>query len=118
MSTGGKNLAGLVILTIPLRSFDADLPAECDDEYIVQTGDGSILFMQPINKPSRMLFLTCTGRLQDILSVALRALYSTTKARAQMGLTGERWQPDVVSELDSALNRWLDTVPEHRRSPS
>lgn len=31
-----------------------------------------------------------------------------------MGLTGERWKQDGVSELDSALNKWLDTVPDHR----
>ena len=33
----------------------------------------------------------------------------------QMGLTGDRWEQDVVSELDSALNRWVDTVPVHRK---
>jgi len=97
-------------------SFDADLPAECDDEHIIEIGDGSIMFAQPANKPSKMLFVTCMGRLQDILSVSLRALYSTTKSRVQMGLTGPRWEQDVVSELDSALNKWLDTVPEHRES--
>ena len=98
---------------IALISFDADLPAECDDEYIVESADGSILFMQPADKPSKMMYLTCLGRLQDILSVALRALYSTTKSRIQMGLTGEKWRQGVVSELDSALNKWLDTIPQH-----
>ena len=98
---------------IALISFDADLPAECDDEYIVESADGSILFMQPADKPSKMMYLTCLGRLQDILSVALRALYSTTKSRIQMGFTGEKWRQGVVSELDSALNKWLDTIPQH-----
>lgn len=97
-----------------VHSFDADFPAECDDEYIVETDDGSVRFTQPIDRPSKMLYMTCMGRLQDILSVTLRALYSTTKSRVQMGLTGDRWKQDVVSELDSALNRWLDIVPEYR----
>jgi len=73
--------------------------------------------MQPIDKPSVMMYMTCMSRLQDILSVALRALYSTTKSRVQMGLTGDRWEQEVVSELDSALNRWLDSIPEHRKYP-
>jgi len=76
--------------------------------------DGSIMFAQPLHRPSRMLYMTYMGRLQDILSVSLRALYSTTKSRVQMGLKGPHWEQDVVSELDSALNRWLDMVPEHR----
>lgn len=62
-----------------------------------------------------MLYMSCLGRLHGILSVSLRALYSTAKSRMQMGLTGDRWEQDVVSELDSALNRWVDTVPVHRK---
>ena len=101
------------LLSIP--SFDADFPAECDDEYIFEDSDGIISFQQPLDRPSRMEYLTCMGRLQDILSLALRALYSTDKSRIQMGLTGKRWKQDIISELDSALNRWLDTIPSHRK---
>lgn len=32
-----------------------------------------------------------------------------------MGLSGERWEQDVISELDSALNKWVDTIPDHRK---
>ncbi len=30
----------------------------------------------------------------------------------------QQWEDRIVAELDSELNRWLDTVPEHRKYAS
>jgi len=32
-----------------------------------------------------------------------------------MGIGDSKWYEKAVMELDSALNKWLDSVPEHRR---
>jgi hypothetical protein len=33
-----------------------------------------------------------------------------------LGLVGPKWEQQVVAELDSSLNKWVDSVPEHRTS--
>lgn len=30
---------------------------------------------------------------------------------------GAQWEQHIVTELDSALNKWVDSVPDHRMSP-
>jgi hypothetical protein len=35
-----------------------------------------------------------------------------------MGFAANEWQQHFVAELDSALNKWMGSVPQHRRSPS
>jgi hypothetical protein len=30
-----------------------------------------------------------------------------------MGFVGVEWEQHLISELDSALNKWLDAVPNH-----
>jgi hypothetical protein len=32
-----------------------------------------------------------------------------------MGMSGPEWNEKVVSELDSLLNNWVDSVPDHRK---
>jgi hypothetical protein len=40
--------------------------------------------------------------------------YSLKKNRVHHGFIGEKWEQRIVSELDSALNKWVDSVPDHR----
>jgi hypothetical protein len=36
-----------------------------------------------------------------------------------LGFVGPQWEQHIVSELDSALNKWIDSVPDHcTSSPS
>jgi hypothetical protein len=42
--------------------------------------------------------------------------YSTRKAKTIGGLMREQWEDKIVSEIDSALNKWLDVIPPHRLS--
>lgn len=35
-----------------------------------------------------------------------------------LGYAGEQWEQRIVAELDSALNKWVDSVPDHRTSPT
>ena len=41
--------------------------------------------------------------------------YSINKSRASLGHTGSEWEEKTVAELDSALNNFIDSVPDHRK---
>jgi hypothetical protein len=57
------------------RSFDLDLPIECDDEYW-EHRNPDLAFKQPPGMPSSTSFLTHLIKLQEILSFALRTIVS------------------------------------------
>lgn len=65
--------------------------------------------------PYGQSYVACASLLSLRLFDAVRQ-YSFDKSRIRMGLVGKEWQNKVVNELDSSLNRWLDSVPEHRSS--
>ncbi|KAI0644483.1 fungal-specific transcription factor domain-containing protein [Trametes meyenii] len=96
------------------EDFDVDPIEECDDEYWI-TEDPETAFKQPPGKPSKMSFINCLNRLTQILSFASRTIYSINKSKTLMGFVGEEWEERIVAELDSALNKWIDTVPDHLR---
>ncbi|KAF9010516.1 fungal-specific transcription factor domain-containing protein [Cyathus striatus] len=54
-------------------------------------------------------------RLCEMFSFALRTLYSTKRSKMLTGFVGSQWEQRVVTELDSAMNRWKDTLPDHLR---
>jgi hypothetical protein len=31
-----------------------------------------------------------------------------------LGIVGPNWEQQIVAELDSSLNKWVDAVPDHR----
>jgi hypothetical protein len=39
--------------------------------------------------------------------------YSINKSKVLLGFVRQEWEQRVVSELDSALNQWFDSVPAH-----
>ncbi|KAL4064599.1 fungal-specific transcription factor domain-containing protein [Scleroderma citrinum] len=96
------------------EDFDIDLPVECDDEYWEQP-DPELTFKQPENKPCSISFFVSYLKLFHIQAFALRTLYSISKHKAVFGYSGPQWEERVVAELDSALNKWIDAVPDHLR---
>ncbi|KAI0950725.1 hypothetical protein AcW1_007961 [Taiwanofungus camphoratus] len=96
------------------EDFDLDLPIECDDEYWTHS-DPDLAFKQPPGKPSIVTFFNCFLRLNQILAFALRTIYSINKSKALLGFVGQQWEQHIVAELDSALNKWIDSVPDHLR---
>ncbi|KAI0644476.1 fungal-specific transcription factor domain-containing protein [Trametes meyenii] len=96
------------------EDFDVDLVEECDDEYW-DANDPNMPFKQPPGKPSKVSFLNCFNRLMQILAFASRTIYSINKSKALLGFVGDEWEEKIVAELDSALNKWIDTVPDHLR---
>ncbi|KAJ7731907.1 fungal-specific transcription factor domain-containing protein [Mycena maculata] len=94
---------------IQYDDFDLDPLLECDDEYWEHPTHP---FQQPHGVPSRIVFFNSLLRLNHILSLTLKILYSLRKVRAMLAIDAER-EEHFVADLDSALNRWRDQVPEH-----
>lgn len=93
------------------------------------------MFEQPPGKPSLVAFFTGLIRLNQIHGCALRTIvryigclpsvplilltviqYAINKSKSLLGFTGPDWEQHIVTELDSALNKWADTIPSHRTS--
>ncbi|KAI0628214.1 fungal-specific transcription factor domain-containing protein [Trametes polyzona] len=96
------------------EEYDVTLPIECDDEYWI-SDDPERAFKQPPDKPSKVTYWNCTIRLFRIIAYTSRTIFSLRKSRAQMVNGDQQWEDRVVAELDSELNRWMDTVPAHLR---
>ena len=39
--------------------------------------------------------------------------YSINRSKVLLGYVGPQWQQTVVAQLDSALNKWADSIPDH-----
>ncbi|KIJ60357.1 hypothetical protein HYDPIDRAFT_117261 [Hydnomerulius pinastri MD-312] len=96
------------------EDFDLDLPVECDDEYW-EHPDPEKAFKQPPDKPCQLSFFINFLKLNHILAFALRTIYSINKSKILLGFVGQQWEQHIVAELDSALNKWIDAVPDHLR---
>lgn len=96
------------------EDFDADPPIECDDEYW-ECDDPEQNWKQPPGKPSKITAFNAQLRLCEILAFTLRTLYSTKKSKLLTGLIGNEWEERVVAELDSSMNSWKDSLPDHLR---
>jgi hypothetical protein len=81
-----------------------------------------------------MSFFISLIKLQQILAFALRTIvhifcsyveyatkcnlqYSINKSKVFLGFFGQEWEQSILSELDSALNQWVDSVPDHCATP-
>ncbi|KAF7306061.1 Zn(2)-C6 fungal-type domain-containing protein [Mycena chlorophos] len=99
---------------IHVEDYDLELPIEVDDEYW-EHPDPNQRMKQPPGKPSLVTYFNCHIRLCEILGSTLRRLYASNKSRILMGLTGSDWEQRAVAELDSAMNEFLGSLPEHLR---
>ena len=72
---------------------------EVDEEYWdrpIPAGGGS---RQPRDIPSNMAFFNCSLRLGQILSFALRTIYTINKSKVLLGFIGPHWEQHIVAEL-------------------
>ncbi|TRM69414.1 fungal-specific transcription factor domain-containing protein [Schizophyllum amplum] len=94
---------------------DAEYPVECDDEYWEST-DGSSSFVQPEGTLARTAtYFNTHLKVADLHSIAFRNLYTTAQSRLKNGRVGAAWDQRLVSELDSELNNWVDSIPDYLR---
>ncbi|KII84068.1 hypothetical protein PLICRDRAFT_367695 [Plicaturopsis crispa FD-325 SS-3] len=96
------------------EDFDLDLPKSCDDEYWENAQRPEQNFRQPPGKPAATDFFICLIKLTDIIALALRTVYAVNKSKIPRGYAKD-WEQTIVAELDSALNQWLEDVPDHLR---
>ncbi|KAI4293582.1 hypothetical protein K525DRAFT_281477, partial [Schizophyllum commune Loenen D] len=47
--------------------------------------------------------------LHELLAIYLRTIYSINKSKILFGFVGQKWEQQIVAELDSALNKWVDS---------
>ncbi|KAJ6594430.1 fungal-specific transcription factor domain-containing protein [Mycena capillaripes] len=90
-------------------SYDIDYPLEVDDEFW-EHPDPNKRFQQPEGKPSIYAFIVSYLKLTEILGTTQKTIYSVKRAQRSPG-----WSQSAVAELDSALNQWLDSIPDHLR---
>ncbi|KIM46822.1 hypothetical protein M413DRAFT_440397 [Hebeloma cylindrosporum] len=100
--------------SIQEEDFDLDLPVDCDDEYW-DNPDPEKRFKQPPNKPSLITAYILRLKLHQILATCLRTIYSINKSKIFLGFAAQQWEQDLVADLDSKLNKWVDSVPDHLR---
>ncbi|KIM40773.1 hypothetical protein M413DRAFT_446153 [Hebeloma cylindrosporum] len=96
------------------EDFDLDLPIDCDDEYWDHP-DPEKRFKQPPNKPSSVTAFILYIKLQQVLGLSLRTIYAINQSKTLLVVVGQEWEQQIVVELDSALNKWVDSVPDHLR---
>ncbi|KAI0666833.1 fungal-specific transcription factor domain-containing protein [Trametes maxima] len=89
------------------EDMDVPLPTECDDAYWMNG------FQQPPGKPSQISYFNCYIRLSRIIAFATRTIYAIGRSRARFGNGDHLWRQRIVAELDSLLNQWADSVPDH-----
>ncbi|KAK0477971.1 fungal-specific transcription factor domain-containing protein [Armillaria novae-zelandiae] len=97
------------------EELDLQMPIECDDEYWEIAPDGQVHFNQPSGKSSKISYFSASIKLSEIMSVAMKTSFSLKKARDTLGRTGKSWEQKLVADLDSSLNAWVDSVPNHIR---
>ncbi|KAF9073616.1 putative fungal-specific transcription factor [Rhodocollybia butyracea] len=97
--------------TIHEEEYDVELPINCDDEYW-EHPDPDMAFKQPTGTPSKLSFFIHYLKLMDILAYATRTIYpirqTTLFTRPKIHPTQQ-----LIADLNSSLNQWLDAVPEH-----
>ncbi|KAF5342022.1 hypothetical protein D9611_002055 [Ephemerocybe angulata] len=96
------------------EDFDLEMPIECDDEYWDHP-DPEQRWKQPPGKPSLITAFILYLKLNQVLAFSLRTIYSINKSKILLGFVGQQWEQHIVAELDSALNKWVDSVPDHLR---
>jgi hypothetical protein len=101
-------------LAISEESYDVELPVECDDEYW-ENADSALAFKQPPGKPCQVSYFIHLIKINLLHSHALRTIYSVNKYGPMAGTREKGWEELTVTSLDSALNSWFDSLPDHLR---
>ncbi|KAJ7114590.1 fungal-specific transcription factor domain-containing protein [Mycena crocata] len=97
-----------------VEDYDVDLPLMVDDEFM-ENPDPEQAFKQPPGKPSLLAYFVYHIRLCELLDSTIRRLYASDKTKKLMGWDSSEWEQRAVCNLDSAMNEFLDSLPEHLR---
>ncbi|KAF7328961.1 hypothetical protein MVEN_02526100 [Mycena venus] len=95
------------------QDFDQDLPIECDDEYWDLPEPRN--FKQPKDRPSSLSFFICYTKILEIQAAVTTTIYSPRKPKDLGGHSPPPTEAQCIMAFDSALNSWLDGIPEYLR---
>ncbi|EGO25312.1 hypothetical protein SERLADRAFT_437067 [Serpula lacrymans var. lacrymans S7.9] len=95
------------------EDFDVELPLEVDDEYW-EPEDPAMAFHQPADKPSMIAAFNSHLKLTKIAAYALRTIYAIDRSKLMVSAARPRWQ-EVLTQLNTAMTEWVDSVPSHLR---
>ncbi|KAF6759569.1 fungal-specific transcription factor domain-containing protein [Ephemerocybe angulata] len=112
-----EQFMGIILGRLPMimsADYDVDYPVECDDEFW-ENGDPELAFKQPPSRPSTITYFNQIIGLFAIYDDAQEALFSVRKPPPPKGVTLEDWNERCLKKLDSALNKWVNAIPEHLR---
>ena len=49
-----------------------------------------------------------------VIDCSATAQYSVSKSKILLGFADQGWEEHIVGEIDSALNQFIECVPDHR----
>ncbi|PBK88475.1 hypothetical protein ARMGADRAFT_997130 [Armillaria gallica] len=101
-------------ITLHYEDFDLDFPLECDDAFWDHP-DPSQNFTQPSEQPSEISFFVYLLKLVNIMSYIKDIIYYTRKPLIVLGGQFRPPETEIVSNLDSVLERWMQSIPGHLR---
>ncbi|PBK65932.1 hypothetical protein ARMSODRAFT_940054 [Armillaria solidipes] len=99
------------------ENFDLDYPLEVDEEFWPgeSLSDPENPWAQPSHKPANVVTWILCIKLLDILSFAQVTIYSIKRSEYWDAISTSKWHENVAVELDSALNKWIDSIPDYLR---
>ncbi|KIY53890.1 hypothetical protein FISHEDRAFT_32485 [Fistulina hepatica ATCC 64428] len=101
--------------TFQCEDVDVDLPIDTEDDTC-RLDDERALAHVPPSACLTTEYMSCFIRLTDVLDATLRSFYwKASKYQEMTGCSGPEWEQRTVSTLDSALNEWVDSIPEYLR---
>ncbi|KAF5313808.1 hypothetical protein D9758_017922 [Tetrapyrgos nigripes] len=92
------------------EDYDLEYLTECDEEYW-ENEDPDKAFVQPEGTPSRMAYWNHYIKFAEIVGFAQRLVYPLR--RPETKLTRAEWNKKAVAEVDTAMKKWLDAIPDH-----
>ncbi|KAK0440954.1 uncharacterized protein EV420DRAFT_1581063 [Desarmillaria tabescens] len=99
------------------ENFDIDYPLEVDEEFWPgePLADPENPWTQPSHKPADVVSWILNIKLLEILSFAQVTIYSIKRSGYWDAISTSEWHENVAVELDSALNKWIDSIPDYLR---
>lgn len=82
---------------------------EVDDEYWDHVNPDK-RFKQPFGQPSRLTAFVEMLKLYEILEKITNTVYGVKKSPLQL----QKSDQQIVSDIDSEMNQWLENLPDHR----
>ncbi|KAJ4464931.1 fungal-specific transcription factor domain-containing protein [Lentinula aciculospora] len=109
----GSTTLGRPRATTP-ENVDADYPQDLNDE---SREKDMRTFPQSATILSPLAFWIHYIKLFEIIGLSNRNFYSVKPSElwSGSGISGPEWDQKFVVELDTALNKWVDSIPSHLR---